>query len=138
MQSNLNVVRAQAEVALVDLQARHPGQAPSQDVLLQVLSGDPVVRALKNPITPSLPAFKLGNSGPLGTVMAYSTHAEEGGVATWTLQFRVVLKEGGEDRVLQDEIVTHTQERVQGHMEDGREVIQPPGEAPVPVPAPAN
>ncbi|MBI1754349.1 MAG: hypothetical protein HY014_17915 [Acidobacteria bacterium] len=136
VQSNLNVARSRAEAALQAIQAKAPGQVPSQDAIFQALAQDPLVQALKNPLTPGAPALQRGAAGPLGTVMVYGDQEQEGGVTTWTLQFRAVIKLSGQEKTLREELVTHTQEQVQGRTEDGWEVVQPAPEAPAPAPAP--
>ncbi|WLT32054.1 hypothetical protein [Geothrix sp. PMB-07] len=136
VQSNLNVARARAEAALQAIHAKAPGQVPSQDAIIQALAQDPLVQALKNPLTPGAPALQRGTTGPLGTVMVFSDQEQEGGVTTWTLQFRATVKLAGQEKILQEELVTHTQEQVQGRTEDGWEVVQPAPEAPAPTPAP--
>ena len=130
VQSNLNVARAQAEAAVQNLQAKAPGQVPSQDGIIQSLSQDPQLLALKNPITPNAPAFQRGTSGPLGTVMVYADKEDEGGVTTWSLQFRARVKKNGQEQVLEAAVITHTQEHVQTRTVDGWEVVQPPAETP--------
>ena len=135
VQSNLDIARRQAEAALQAIQAKAPGQMPSQDGIIQALSMDPLIQTLKNPVTPSAPAFQRGTSGAPGTVMVYPDQEQEGGVTTWSIQFRVAVRRGGQDRLLQGEVITHTQERVQGRTEDGWDVVQPPAEAP-PAPQP--
>lgn len=132
VQANLNAAKAQADAALQAIHAKAPGQVPSQDALIQALATNPLIRSLRNPVTPSAPAFQRGTSGPLGTVMVYADREQEGGVTTWTLQFRATVRHGGQDRILKDELITHTQEQVQGHTEDGWEVVQPTPEAPTP------
>ncbi|MDP1831638.1 MAG: hypothetical protein Q8K67_06240 [Geothrix sp.] len=132
VQSNLDTARAQAETALQATHARAPGQVPSQDAIIQALSVDPVMQALKNPITPSAPAFQRGTEGPLGTVMVSTGQEEERGVTTWSIKFRAVARRGGQDRILEADVITHTQEQVQGRTEDGWELVQPPTEAPTP------
>jgi hypothetical protein len=69
--------------------------------------------------------------------MVYGDREEVGGVTTWSLQFRAVVRRGGQERTLQGEVITHTQERVQGRTEDGWEVVQPPAEPPA-APVPQN
>ncbi|GLH73651.1 hypothetical protein GETHLI_21530 [Geothrix limicola] len=132
VQANLNAAKAQADVALQAIHAKAPGQVPSQDAIIQALSRNPLIQSLKNPVTPTAPAFQRGTSGPLGTVMVYADREQEGGVTTWTLQFRATVRHGGQDRILKDELITHTQEQVQGRTEDGWEVVQPAPEAPTP------
>lgn len=131
VKSNVETARMQAEAALQAIQTKAPGQVPSQDAVIQALAVDPLVQSLKNPVTPSAPAFQRGTSaGPLGTVMVYADQEEEGGVTTWSIKFRAVVRRGGQDRVIQAEVITHTQEQVQGRTEDGWDVVQPPVEPP--------
>jgi hypothetical protein len=122
------------------MHAKAPGQVPSQDAIIQALATNPLIQSLKNPVSSSSPAFQRGTSGPLGTVMVFAEREEEGGVTTWTLQFQAVVRLGGQDKTLKDELITHTQEQVQGRTEDGWEVVQPPAETPAPPPvsAPQN
>ena len=137
VQANLNVARAQAEAALLASQAKAPTQIPSQDAIIQGLSKDPQILALRNPINPGAPALQRGRNGQPGTVMVFADREEEGGVTTWSVKFRAVVRRGGQERVLASEVITHTQEHVQGRTEDGWEVVQPPAEAPaVPPPTP--
>lgn len=130
VKSNLDIARVQAEAVLQAIHAKAPGQIPSQDAIIQALSTDPFIQTLKNPISPSAPAFQRGTSGSPGTVMVYGDQEVEGGVTTWSIQFRAVVRRGGQERVLQGEVITHTQEQVHGRTEDGWEVVQPPVEAP--------
>lgn len=125
VQSNLNAVRAQAEAAVQAAQAKAPDQIPSQDALIQGLFTDPLLQALKNPITPLAPAFQRGTTGSLGTVMVYPHQEQEGGVTTWSIQVQATVHRGGQDRILQGEVITHTQEQVQGRTEDGSQGVQP-------------
>lgn len=132
VQSNLDMARTQAEMALQDLRAKAPGQVPSQDAIIQALSRDPLVQSLKNPIAPSAPALQRGTTGALGTVMVYPDHNQEGGVATWSIQFRAAVRRAGQDQVLRGEVITHTQQQVQDRTGNGWEVAPPPAEAPAP------
>lgn len=132
VQANLNAARRQAEAELLSIHARAPRQIPSQDAILRALATDPVLQSLRNPITPSAPAFQRGTTGLPGTVMVYGHQDQVGGVTTWTLQFRAVVRRGGQERTLQGEVITHTQEHVQGRSEDGWEVVQPPAEPTAP------
>ena len=125
---NLDAARRQAEAAVLASHARTPGQVPSQDAILRALATDPVLQGLRNPITPSAPAFQRGTMGLPGTVMIYGDQEQVGGVTTWSLQFRAVVRRGGQERILQGEVITHTQEQVHGHTEDGWEVVQPQAE----------
>jgi hypothetical protein len=59
-------------------------------------------------------------------VLVYPGQEQEGGVTTWFVKFRAVVKHTGQDRVLEAEVITHTQEQVQGRTEDGWEVVNPP------------
>lgn len=135
VRSNLEKAKAQAEAALQAMHTRNPGQVPSQDAIIQALSTDPALQALKNPITPTAPAFQRGKAGALGTVMVYPDQEAAGGVTTWSIQFRAQVRRGGQERILQDELITHTQEHVQGRTEDGWDVVQTPAEPP-PAPQP--
>jgi type II secretory pathway pseudopilin PulG len=137
VQTNLDAARRQAEAEVLAIHARAPGQVPSPDAIIQALAADPDIQGLRNPITPSAPAFQRGTSGLPGTVMVYGDREEVGGVTTWSLQFRAVVRRGGQERTLQGEVITHTQERVQGRTEDGWEVVQPPAEPPA-APVPQN
>jgi type II secretory pathway pseudopilin PulG len=131
VQSNLDLARTQAEMALQDIRTKAPGQVPSQDAIIQALSRDPLVQSLKNPITPSAPALQRGTSGALGTVMVYPDHHQEGGVTTWSIQFRAAVRRSGQDQILQGEVITRTQQ-VQERTENGWEVVPPPAEVPAP------
>jgi len=132
VQANLNLARMQADAALQTIHAKAPGQIPSPDALLQTLSKDLLIQALKNPITPSAPAFQRGTAGAPGTVMVYADREQAGGITTWTLQFRAVVRRGGQEKTLKDELITHTQEQVHGRTEDGWDVVQAPPETPEP------
>jgi len=132
VQANLKTVRAQADAALQALHAEAPTRVPSQDAILQALSRDPLLRALKNPVTPAAPAIQRGTSGAPGTVMVYADREQEGGITTWTIQFRALVRRGGQDTFLKEELVTHTQEQVQGRTEDGWDIVQAPAETPAP------
>jgi type II secretory pathway pseudopilin PulG len=126
VQANLDAARRRAETEVLAIHARAPGQVPSQDAILRALAADPGLQRLRNPITPSAPAFQRGTSGLPGTVMVYGDQEQAGGVTTWSLQFRAVVRRGGQERALRGEVITHTQEHVQGRTEDGWEVVQPP------------
>ena len=130
VQANLNAALRQAEAEVLAIHARAPAQVPSQDAIIRALAADPGIQRLRNPITPSAPAFQLGAAGLPGTVMVYGHQEQVGGVTTWSLQFRAVVRRGGQERTLQGEVITHTQEHVQGRTEDGWEVVQPPVEPP--------
>lgn len=130
VKSNLEKAKAQAEAVLQAMHTRNPGQVPAQDAIIQALSTDPAIQALKNPITPTAPAFQRGTAGPLGTVMIYADQEQEGGVTTWSVQFRAAIRRGGQNQTLQAELITHTQEHVQGRTEDGWDVVQTPVEPP--------
>lgn len=132
VQSNLDTARTQAEMALQDIRAKAPGQVPSQDAIIQALSRDPLIQSLKNPITPAAPALQRGTSGALGTVMVYADQEREGGMTTWSIQFRAAVRRAGQDQILQGEVITHTQQQVQDRTENGWEVVQPPVEVPAP------
>lgn len=135
VRTNLETARRQAEATVQAIHARTPGQIPSQDMIIQALSTDPLIQSLKNPITPAAPAFQRGTHGPLGTVMVYGDREEAGGVTTWSIQFRATIRQRGQEQVLQGEVITHTEERVQRRTEDGWDVVQPTAEQP-PAPAP--
>jgi len=128
VQSNLNTAKVQAEAALQALHAKAPGQVPSQYALIEALSKDPVILALKNPVTLTAPAFQHGTSGPLGTVLIFADQAQEGGLTTWTLQFRAVVRRGTEERTLQDELIVHTQDQGPASQPEGTEPVPPPVE----------
>ena len=130
VRSNLDLARAQAEMLVEASHAKTPNQVPSQDAIIQALAMDPAIQALRNPIIPSAPALQRGTAGALGTVMVSADQEEAGGITTWFLRFRAVVKRGGADRILAGEVITHTQERVHGRTEDGRDVVQPTAEAP--------
>jgi len=125
---NLNAAVRQAEAEVLASHARAPGQIPSQDAILRALAADPGIQSLRNPFTPTAPAFQRGTTGHPGTVMVYGHQEQVGGVTTWSLQFRAVVRRGDPGRTLQGEVITHTQEHVQGRTEDGWEVVQPPAE----------
>jgi len=120
--------RTQAEVLVAELHAKAPGQVPSQDAVIQALSRDPGIQAFKNPYNPSAPAFKRGREGLLGTVTVYPDMEEVGGVTTWSIKFLGTVRRGGQERPIEAEVITHTQEKVHGRTEDGWEVVQPPVE----------
>jgi len=111
--ANLNAIRLQADAALQTLQAKAPAEVPSQEAILQALRKDPSVQALKNPFLPAAPAFQPGTTGPLGTVVAYADREQAAGIMTWTLQFRATVRQGAQEKVLKDELITHTQEQPQ-------------------------
>jgi type II secretory pathway pseudopilin PulG len=134
VRSNLELARAQAEAIVEALHAKAPGQVPSQDGIIQTLAMDPAIQALRNPITPSAPALQRGTAGALGTVMVSSDQQVAGSITTWVIRFRAVAKRGGEDRVFEGEVITHTQVQAQGRTEDGWEVVPPPAEEPAPKP----
>ncbi len=139
VQTMVEAARRQAEVIVTELHARAPGQVPSQDAVIQALSRDPGILAFKNPYTPSAPAFKRGKEGLLGTVTVYPDMEEVGGVTTWSIKFRGTARRGGQDHLIEAEVITHTQEKVHGRTEDGWEVVNPPAEAPsmaTPAPTP--
>ncbi|WP_243302774.1 hypothetical protein [Geothrix oryzisoli] len=128
VQANLDVARIRADAEVQAALAKAPGQPPSPEAIIQLLVADPAVVALKNPVVPSAPGLQRGTSGPLGTVMVHPAREQEGGVTVWSVKFRAVVKRGGQDRVLEAEVVTHTQEQVQGRTEDGWEVVTAPAE----------
>lgn len=135
VRSNLNTAKARAEAALLATRTKAPEQTPSQYAIIQALSVDPAIQALKNPVTPAAPALQHGTSGPLGTVMVYADQAQEGGVTTWSVQFRVLLRQGGEEKTLSDELIIHTQEQAPVRLPDAVEEVplpQPTPEPPVP------
>lgn len=121
----VDAARAQAEAIVTDLHAKAPGQVPSQDAVIQALSRDPGIQAFKNPYNPSAPAFKRGREGLLGTVTVYPDMEEVGGVTTWSIKFLGTVRRGGQERLIEAEVITHTQEKVHGRTEDGWEVVQP-------------
>ena len=142
VQANLNVVKAQAQILLADLQVRQPARAPFQDALLEALAKDPVVAALKNPVSPELPGFMAGaatrnSTVPLGTVVGWAAEEVDGGVTTSTLQFKATVRQGREDKPLEAELVTHTSERVQRETPNGWQVVEGDGPKPAEV-APAE
>ena len=65
--------------------------------------------------------------------MVYPGQEQQGGVTTWSVKFRAVVKRGGQDRILEGEVITHTQEESHGRTEDGWEVVNPAAEVPAPV-----
>lgn len=140
VQSNLNAAKAQAEATLQAMQAKAPGQVPSQDAIIQALATNPLIQALKNPVTASAPAFQRGTSGPLGTVMVFPSRDDEEGMIRWTLQFQAVVRRGGQDRTLSEELITHSQEQTQEPTGVGWQDAQPGAEIPAPPPvvAPQN
>jgi hypothetical protein len=135
VQANLDTAVKQAEAATSAISAKAPGQMPSQDAIIDALSKDPAILALKNPITSSAPALQRGTTGALGTVLVSPQVEEAEGVTTWYLEFAATVKQGTEEKTLHGSVTTHTQEHVQGHTEDGWDVVQPGGEAPAPAPA---
>ncbi|HJV38832.1 MAG TPA: hypothetical protein VJ528_08345 [Geothrix sp.] len=126
VQHHLDLAKAKAEAAVLAWQARNPNQPVPQDTLVRDLLGDPELVALKNPFDPQSPAFLGGETGPGGAVMIHPDHLEEGGVTIWSVKFRAEIPRRNEQRVLTAEVVTHTQEQVQGRTEDGWEVVNPP------------
>jgi len=132
VQTMVEAARQQAELIVTDLHAKAPGQVPSQDAVIQALSRDPGIQAFKNPYNPSAPAFKRGKEGVLGSVTVYPDMEEVGGVTTWSIKFRGTARRGGQERLIEAEVITHTQEKVHGRTEDGWEVVQPPVEPPAP------
>lgn len=132
VQANLEAARQRAEAEVLALQAKAPGQVPAQEAILRAVLADPLLLSLKNPITSTAPAIQRGTTGPLGTVMVYPHQEQEGGVTTWSIQLRATARRGGQEREFRGEVITHTQEHVQGRTEDGWEVVQPPAEPPAP------
>ncbi len=137
VQSNLNTAKARAEAALLAIRTNAPGQTPSQYAIIQALSVDPAIQALKNPVTPTAPALQHGTSGPLGTVLVYADQAQEEGITTWSLQFRALLRQGGEEKTLTEELIVHTQEQAPLRLPDATEEVPSPMPTPEP-PAPQN
>ncbi len=136
VQANLKTAVAQAEQTVFEMQAKAPGQVPSQESVIRALSADPTILSLHNPFSGSAPAFQLGRSGPLGTVMVYADQEEAGGVTTWSVQFRAQVRRLGMEETLRGEVITRTQEHVQRHTEDGWQVVQPTVEVQPPVEPP--
>lgn len=132
VQANLNLARQKAEAAVLALHAKAPGQVPSAEIILRDLARDPDILALRNPVTPGAPALQRGRSGPLGTVMVTSSREEVAGVTTWSIRFRAMVSRGSGQGLLEAEVVTHTEEKVQGRTEDGWDVVSPPVEPPAP------
>ena len=126
VQANLDLARAKAEAAVQAIHAKAPGQVASAEAVIQGLSRDSGILALKNPFTRGVPAFQRGTEGPLGTVMVAEGREEAGGVTTWSVIFHAVVKRGGQNRILEAQVITHTEEQVQGRTEDGWEVVSPP------------
>ncbi len=135
VQANLDLAREKAEAAVQAIHAKAPGQVASAEAIIQGLSRDPGILALNNPFTRGAPAFQRGTEGPLGTVMVAEGREEVGGVTTWSVSFRATVKHGGQERTLEAQVITHTEEKVQGHTEDGWEVVSPP--PPVGTPEPS-
>jgi type II secretory pathway pseudopilin PulG len=130
VQANLDVIVKQTEAATRTISEKTFGQVPSQDAILELVSKDPVILALKNPITPTAPALQRGDSGALGTVMVSPQVEEEEGMTTWYLQFTATVNRGGQEKVLQGYVTTHEQEHAVGHVEDGSAEGQPNPEVP--------
>ncbi|WP_243322820.1 DUF4190 domain-containing protein [Geothrix sp. SG200] len=126
VQHHLDRAKAKAEAAVLEWQARNPGQPVPQEALIRDLLRDPELAALRNPFDPQSPAFLGGETGPGGAVMIHPDRSEEGGVTTWSVKFRAEIPRRNEQRVLTAEVITHTQEQVQGRTEDGWEVVNPP------------
>lgn len=126
VQHHLDRAKAKAEAAVLEWQARNPDQPVPQEALIRDLLRDPELVALRNPFDPQSPAFLGGETGPGGAVMIHPDRIEEGGVTTWSVKFRAELPRRNEQRVLTAEVLTHTQERLQGRTEDGWEVVNPP------------
>jgi type II secretory pathway pseudopilin PulG len=133
---NLETAVISAEQAVRELLARAPGQIPSQDAVIRALASDPAILSLRNPYTGSTPALQLGTSGPLGTVLVVADREETNGVTTWSIRFRAQVRKEGQEQTLQREVITHTEEHIQNHTEDGWQVVQPPVETLPPVEAP--
>lgn len=132
IQHNLDLAQAKAEAAVFAWQARNPGQPAPQGPIIQDLLKDPEVQALKNPVDPKVPAVQSGRANVPGTVMVDADHEQENGITTWSIRLRAVLRRGGEEKVLERQVVTHVQEQVQGRTEDGWMVVNPPTETPAP------
>jgi len=128
VEANLEAARSRADAEVQAVLAKAPGQVPSPEAIIQALVADPAIRALRNPVISSASGLRRGTSGPLGTVMVYPDREQEGGVTIWSVKFRAVVKRGGQDRVIEAEVVTHTQEQVQSRTEDGWEVVTAPVE----------
>lgn len=126
VKAHLESARIRAEAEVQAIHEKTPGQVPSQEAVIRALLADPSILALRNPITPSAPAVQRGVSGPLGTVMVYPGQDQEGGVTLWSVKFRATVQRGGQERILEGEVITHTQEQVQGRTEDGWDVVNPP------------
>jgi uncharacterized iron-regulated membrane protein len=137
VQANLKAAMEQAERALVEMQARAPGQIASQDAVIRALSAEPAILSLHNPYSSAAPAFQLGSTGPLGTVMVYAEREEASGVTTWSIQFRAQVRKLGQEQTLQGAVITRTEEHIQRHTEDGWQVVQPPADTQPPVETPA-
>ena len=132
VQATVDAARQKAEVIVMELHAKAPGQVPSPDAVIQALSQDPAILAAKNPYGTAAPAFQRGKEGPLGTVRIFPDVEEVGGVTTWTIRFKATVRHAGESREVEAEVITHTQEKVHSRTEDGWEVVNPPAEAPAP------
>ncbi|MFN7959056.1 MAG: hypothetical protein U0P46_12140 [Holophagaceae bacterium] len=130
VQAMVEAARQRTELIVAEQHAKAPGQIPSQDAVIQALSRDAGILAFKNPYSPATPAFKRGKEAVLGTVTVYPDVEEVGGVTTWSIKFRGTVRRGGQERPIEAEVITHTQEKVHGRTEDGWEVVQPPAEAP--------
>jgi len=132
VQHALDLVQAKAEAAVSAWQVRNPGRPTPQDAIIQELLKDPEVQALKNPVDPKVPAVQSGRTGAPGAVMVYADQEHENGVTTWSIKLQARTRRGGEEKVLERQVVTHVQEQVQGRTEDGWMVVNPPVETPAP------
>jgi hypothetical protein len=132
VQHNLDLAQAKAEAAVSAWQTRNPGQPAPQGAIIQELLREPELLALKNPVDPKAPAIAAGAAGTLGTIMVHANQEVEGGVTTWSIRLQARVRRGGAEKLLEREVITHTQEQVHGRTEDGWEVVNPPVEAPAP------
>ena len=128
----LDLAQAKAEAAVLAAQARTPGQPPSQEQVIRDLVKDPELLALRNPVDPKAPALQAGRSVSEGTVALFADREEQGGVTTWSIKLQARVRRAGGVKLLEREVVTHTQEQVHGRTEDGWEVVNPPVEPPTP------
>lgn len=132
VQANLDLARRTAEAAVLAFHAKSPGQVPSPDGIIRELARDPAILALQNPVTRGAPALTRGLQGPLGAVAVTSNREQVGGVTSWSLRFRARVRQGDQTRTLEAEVITHTEEQVQGRTEDGWDVVSPSEETPAP------
>lgn len=130
VQRNLEQIHARAEAAVLAWQSRNPGQPAPQEAIIGELLKDPLLQGLKNPVDPKAAALEAGQAGAAGTVMVYAGREEDAGVTTWSIKLQARVRRGGEDHLLEREVITHTQEQVQGRTEDGWEVVNPPVDPP--------